>query len=106
TAGDRLRVLAQIARDGEAAAPGERPVGECRVRVVRLDLDGVPEWQDLISEMEADLLETRDRAQPSVSKDERARRGRRPASQAGSRPSSDRSSVPWRSLCHITRTDS
>ena len=87
-AGDRLRVLAQVARDGEAAAPGERPVGECRVRVVRLDLDGMPERQDLVGEMEPDLLEARHGAQPGVSKDERASRGRRPASQAGCRPSS------------------
>ena len=73
--------------DGQATAPGEGPVGEGRVRVVRLDLDRVPERQDLVREVEPDLLEARHGPESGLSKDERAGRGRRPARQAGCRQS-------------------
>ena len=63
-AGHDLRVLAQVAADREAAGPRERPVRQGGVRVAGLDLDGMPQRQHLVGEVEADLLEARDRPQP------------------------------------------
>ena len=65
-------MLGEVARDGQAAAPGERPVGECGVRVAGLDLDGVPQRQHLVGEVQADALEPRDRPNAGVAQDEPA----------------------------------
>jgi hypothetical protein len=35
----------------------------------------MPQWQDLVGEMQADLLETRDRSKAGMAKDEGAERG-------------------------------
>ena len=70
-----LRVLAQVPADREPARPRERPVREGRVRIVRLDLDGVPERQHLVGQVEADLLETRHGTEARVAQDEGTGRG-------------------------------
>ena len=69
-AGHSLRVLAQVPADREPARPGERPVRQGRVRIIRLDLDGMPERQDIVSQLEPDLLEPRDRSKAGVAQDE------------------------------------
>ena len=51
---DGLRVIGEVARDRQPAAPRERPVGEGGVRIAGLDLDGVPQRQDLVTEVETD----------------------------------------------------
>jgi len=51
-----LGVLAQVPADGEPAGPRERPVGERGIRVARLYLDGMPQRQHVVSQMEFDLL--------------------------------------------------
>ena len=71
---DRLRMLGEVARDGQPAAPGERPVGERGLGIVGLDLDRVPQRQDLVTEMETDPVDARDRPEPSVAEDEGAGR--------------------------------
>ena len=72
--GDGLRVVAQVRREGEPAAPGERPVRQGGVRVVGLDLDRVPQRQHLVGEMEPKVLDAGYRPKARVTKDERARR--------------------------------
>ena len=66
-------MLAQVASDGEAAAPGERPVREGGVRVTSLDLDGAPDLEDLVGQLKPQLLEARDRAKAGVAEHERPR---------------------------------
>jgi len=65
-------MLVQVARDREPAAPGERPVRERRFRIAGLDLERVPQGQDLMREVQPDLFEPRDGADPRVAQDERA----------------------------------
>jgi hypothetical protein len=60
----------EVSPDGEAPSPRERPVGECRIRVSRFELDGPPKRQNLIGQVEADRLQARDRTEPRVPKDE------------------------------------
>ena len=50
------------------------PVGERRVRIAGLHLDGMPQRQDLVGKVEPQLLEPWDGAQPRVAEDERASR--------------------------------
>ena len=73
-----LGVVSEIATDGESASPGERPVRQRRVGIVGHQLDGVPQRQRLVREMEADLLEARNRAQVRVAEDEGAVRDLQP----------------------------
>ena len=72
---DGLRVLAQVPPDRESAAPRERPVRQGGVRIAGLELDGVPERQHLVSQVETDLVEARDRSKTGVAQDEGAGRG-------------------------------
>ena len=57
----------------EATCPGKRPVGERRLWVACLDLDGTPEREHLVREMQSDCVETGDRLEPGVAQDECAR---------------------------------
>ena len=70
------------ARGDSARSPGRRPTRKPStaggVRVVRLDLDGVPERQHLVGKVQADLLQARDRPEARLAKDEGARRGGQP----------------------------
>jgi hypothetical protein len=59
-----------------ARPPRERPVRQRRVRIVRLDLDGTPQWQHLVGQVEADLLEARNGTEVRVAQDEGTGRGR------------------------------
>ena len=70
--GGGLGVVAEVPPDREPAAPRERPVRERRVKVVRLDLDGVPERQHPVRQVEPDLLEARHAPEPRVTQDEGA----------------------------------
>ena len=65
-------MVAQVARDRQATAPGERPVRQGGVRVARLHLDGVPERQDLIGQVQPDLLDVGERPKACLAKDEGA----------------------------------
>jgi hypothetical protein len=72
-------MLAEVPADGQAAGPRERPVGKGRVWIVRLELDGTPERQHFVREMEPDFRETRHRTETRVPQDEGAGRvGHRP----------------------------
>jgi hypothetical protein len=70
--GDRIRVLVQVSPDRKPARPREGPIGECRIIVPCLQLNGVPERQHLIGHVEADLLEPGHGPQGRVAKDEGA----------------------------------
>jgi hypothetical protein len=63
-------VRLEMATDRESAGPRERPVGQGRLHVVRLDLDGTPERQDLVGQVETDALEPGDRLEVGMAKDE------------------------------------
>jgi hypothetical protein len=71
--GDGLRVVRQVARDREAAGPGEGPIRQRRVRVAGLELDRVPQRQHLIGQVQPDVLEPGDRPQVGLAQDERSR---------------------------------
>ena len=58
--------------DREPAAPRERPVRQGSVGVVRLDLDGMPQGQGLVGEVEADPVEPGDGSQAGLAQDEGA----------------------------------
>ena len=73
--GHGLRVLAQVVRDAQSTAPCKRPVGQRGIRVRRLHLDGVPQRQDLVGEVQADRFQPGDGPEPPVPKDERALAG-------------------------------
>ena len=73
--GDGLRVFAQVPPEREPAGPRERPVRQRGIRLAGLDLDGMPERQGVIGEVQADLLETRHGTESSVTQDEGAGRG-------------------------------
>lgn len=59
----------EVVSDRKAATPGEGPVGERRIRVARLELEGSPEREDLIRQVEPDRPETRDGTQAGLSGD-------------------------------------
>jgi len=70
-----FRVLAQIPPDRESAAPREGPVRQGGIRIAGLELDGVPERQHLVSQVETDLVEAGNRSKTGVAQDEGAGRG-------------------------------
>jgi hypothetical protein len=63
-------MVAQVAPDREPAGPGERPVRQGGIGVVGLDLDRVPEWEDLVGQVKADLVESGDGSKAGVAEDE------------------------------------
>ena len=65
-------MVAEVACDGQPARPGERPVGQGGVRVATLDLDGAPERQHVIGQVQADPVEPGNRSKPGLPQDEGA----------------------------------
>jgi hypothetical protein len=68
-------MLLQVPPDREPADPGKRPVRQRGIRVPRLELDTVPERQDLVGEVEANPLEPGDRSEARMAEHEGAARG-------------------------------
>ena len=63
-------MFAQVSSDGESAGPCECPEGQGSVRVACLELDGMPERQDFVGQVESDVLEPGNIPEPGVTKDE------------------------------------
>ena len=85
-AGHDLGMLAEVPAYGQTAGPREGPVGKGRVGIVRLELDGTPERQHFVREVESDFRETRHRTEAGVPQDEGAGRVGHGPTVGGRRP--------------------
>jgi hypothetical protein len=69
-AGDRLRIVQDVASERLAADPGEGPERRVNVYLVQVKLGCVPEWRQLGREVQSDFRHQLGRLHDSVGADE------------------------------------
>ncbi len=68
-------MFSQVTPEREPSCPRKGPIGKSGVRVAGLDLDGVPQRQHIVGQVEADLVESSNGPKASVAEDKGAVRG-------------------------------